>query len=113
MGTAALSGVRRRALELLLALVLTALTAFYQRLGNEPVRYEGVEPGWSYTRVIVGGWPLPFIYDKPYFSPANSVDWFGVLLRLDEFRPLSFLGDTAIYWVLLWTVQRCMPRRSS
>jgi hypothetical protein len=68
----------------------------YMRLGG-PVRYEGVEPGWSYMKVMVRGWPLPFLYDKVGLSPGDRVDWVGALLGLDEFRPLPFGGDVAIY----------------
>lgn len=93
--------MRRLLIAFAAALLVTALTALYQRLGSELVRYEGVEPGWSYTRVVVGGWPWPFIYDKPYFSPANRVDWAGVLLGMDQLRPLPFLADLAIYFAVI------------
>lgn len=94
--------MRRHLISAVFALLITALTVYYQRLSSELVPYEGVEPGWSYTHVTVGGWPLPFLYDKPYFSPANRVDWFGVLLGMDQFRPWPFLGDVATYFAVLW-----------
>jgi hypothetical protein len=94
--------MRRPLISVVLALLVTMLTAYYQRTSSELVPYEGVEPGWSYTHVTVGGWPLAFIYDKPYFSPTNRVDWFGVLLGMDQFRPWPFLGDVAIYFALSW-----------
>jgi hypothetical protein len=97
--------MRRHLISLVLALTVTTLTIFYQRLGTELVAYEGVEPGWSYTRVIVAGWPLPFIYDKPGLSVANSVAWSGAMLGEDQFRPWPFLGNVAIYFVVFWLIR--------
>jgi hypothetical protein len=92
--------MRPHLISLLAAIVVTVLTAWYERTGAEFIPYEGVDPGWSYTRVTVGGWPLPYLYDKPYFSPANRVGWVGVALRMDSFRAWPFVGDVGIYFTV-------------
>lgn len=87
------------------ALFLTLISGeACQRLGDEPIAYEGVEPGLSYARVIVGGWPLPYLYDSMYFSPVNSVSNSGALLGLDTFRWWAFLADLAFYAVVMGMV---------
>ncbi|HEY0141571.1 MAG TPA: hypothetical protein VGF48_11800 [Thermoanaerobaculia bacterium] len=99
-----------------LALFATLISGeAWQRLGSEPIAYEGVEPGLSYTRVIVGGWPMPYLYDSMYFSPVNSVSNSGALLGLDTFRVGAFLIDFAFYALLIaagaWTIRRLRARR--
>jgi len=107
--------MRPRRNEVLSILAAALVAAFlsgcvYMRLGG-PVRYPGVEPGWSYMKVMVRGWPLPFLYDKVGFSPANAADWVGALMGLDEFRPLPFLADAAFYAVLFAAVWWARKRR--
>lgn len=82
----------------------------YQRTGSEYVRYEGVGPGWDSTRVVVGGWPLPYLLDKPYLSPVNSVGFVSGLLGEDFFRPLPFLADAALFAALLLALRRLLAR---
>jgi hypothetical protein len=99
----------RGALLLVFALFLAALSGrAHQRLGSEYIRYEGVGPGLDSTRVVVGGWPAPFLYDKVGLSPGNSVSLSGALLGLDAFRPLPFLMDTAFYLALLLALARLL-----
>lgn len=102
---------RNEVLAILIAALVAAFLSgtVYMRLGG-PVRYEGVEPGWSYMKVMVRGWPLPFLYDKVGLSPGNAADWVGALMGVDEFRPLPFLGDVvfyaAVFAALRWAGRR-------
>ena len=83
------------------ALALAAVSGeAYQRVGSGYVRYEGVGPGWDSTRVVVGGWPLPYLLDRPYLSPVGSVSVSGGLLGEDELRAGPFLADAAFYLLL-------------
>lgn len=99
------------ALALIVAIVVTMFSALYERAGGDVVQYEGVEPGPSYTHVIVGGWPVPYIYDKICCSPRDRADWTGVVLGLDEFRLQPFVIDVAIYFVPLWLLTRWIRRK--
>ncbi len=93
------------------AIAITLATGeLVERRGDEPVRYEGVEPGWSYTTVVVGGWPLPFLYDKPGLSVANRVSTFAALLREDEFRAMPFVADVVVYAAVMIVVGRLARR---
>lgn len=103
--------MKRTLLTLVAALFLTLISGeAYQRLGDDPIAYEGVDPGLSYTRVIVGGWPIPYLYDSMYFSPVQSVSNSGALLGLDDFRVGAFLIDLAFYALVItgigWAVGR-------
>lgn len=89
--------MKRGALILVLAVAAALVSAeLYQRKAG-PVRYEGVEPGWSYTYVLAGGWPLPFIYDSLSVSPVNKVSLSGVLFSSDKFHCWPFVADVATY----------------
>ena len=84
-------------------------------MGSEYVFYEGVNPGLDSTLVIVGGWPLPYLYDSPYFSPVNSVSFSAALLGLDDLRPGPMLGDVLLFWGALlggWWLSRRGRRRA-
>lgn len=83
----------------------------YQRLGDEPIEYAGVDPGPSYARVVVGGWPVPYLYDSMYFSPVNSVSHSGALLGLDTFRPWAFVTNVAFYALVMVVFLRAIGRR--
>lgn len=89
-------------LLLLLALVLAAASGgACQRMSTGYVHYEGTGPGLDSMRVVVGGWPLPYLRDMPYaFSPANRVDIAGGVLGLDELDAGAFLADVLFYWAL-------------
>jgi len=84
-----------------LALVAAGATSCYERMGSEYVRYEGVGPGWDSARVVVGGWPLPYLLDHPSLSPRHSVSLTAVLDRTDIVRPWRFLADALLFWVAL------------
>jgi hypothetical protein len=89
--------MKRGALILVLAVAAALVSAeLYQRKAG-PVRYEGVEPGWSYTYVLAGGWPLPFIYDSLYVSPVDKVSLSGVLFTNDKFHFWPFVADVAVF----------------
>ncbi|HYO76620.1 MAG TPA: hypothetical protein VE010_09160 [Thermoanaerobaculia bacterium] len=75
-----------------------------QSMSRDPVRYEGVEPGWSYMHVLAGGWPLQFIFDGIGLSPGNHVSLLGALLGNDKFRAAPFLADAVFYAVLFWAI---------
>ena len=96
-------------LALAIAAALVSAEVWQRQAG--PVRYEGVEPGWSYTYVLAGGWPLPFIYDSLYVSPANKVSLMGVLFTSDKFYVWPFLGNVAIYAGVFAAVGRFLLRR--
>jgi hypothetical protein len=99
--------------NLALAVLATLVSAeVYQRQAG-PVRYEGVEPGWSYMYVLAGGWPFPFIYDGIGLSPGNRVDLMGALLGLDDFRWGAFLGNLAGYGALFAVVAWLWRRRKA
>ena len=89
--------MKRGALILVLAVVVALASAELHQRKAGPVRYEGVEPGWSYTYVLAGGWPLPFIYDSLYVSPVEKVSLSGVLFSSDKFHFWPFAGDVATY----------------
>lgn len=104
--------MKRAILIAVLALAATLVSGeAYQRLGDEPIEYAGVNPGPSYARVIVGGWPVPYLYDSMYFSPVNSVSHTGALLGLDDFRVGGFLVDLLFYAVIADAVLRLVRRR--
>lgn len=104
------SSARTLLVALSVALLVAVATGAYERVGGQPVRYEGVEPGWSVTRVTVAGWPMPYIYDKLCCSPVDRADWAGVLLRLDEFRPLPFVVDVAIFFAVFIAIAAATRR---
>ncbi|HEX8255035.1 MAG TPA: hypothetical protein VF846_17975 [Thermoanaerobaculia bacterium] len=100
----------------LIAFVLAGLIAavisgeICQSMSRDPVRYEGVEPGWSYMHVLAGGWPLQFIFDGIGLSPGNHVSLLGALLGNDKFRATPFLIDAAFYAVVLWAIVASVRR---
>ena len=99
--------------NLTLAIVAALASAeLYQRQAG-PVRYEGVEPGWSYTHVLAGGWPLPFIYDSLYVSPVNKVSLMGVAFTDDKFYFWPFLADVAVFAALFAGVAWLWRRRKA
>jgi hypothetical protein len=92
---------------LVLSLVATLASALlYQRQAG-PVRYEGVEPGWSYTNVLAGGWPLPFLYDSVSVSPVGSVSLIGE----DDWHGGAFAFDFACYAVLFGVMAALARKR--
>ncbi|HEY0157625.1 MAG TPA: hypothetical protein VGF28_10105 [Thermoanaerobaculia bacterium] len=106
--------MKKKLLWILLPAVVATLisSSVYQRQAG-PIRYAGVEPGWSYAYVIAGGWPFPFIYDSMYLSPAKSVDMMGVLLGLDDFYWGPFLADVAVFAALFALVGWLRQRRKT
>jgi hypothetical protein len=101
---------------LVVAIVLVALTSLHERQGREYVHYEGVGPGPDSMQVVVGGWPIPYLFDSPYFSPAGSVDLVGGLLGLDDLRPGRFALDVLLAWgaiaAVAWAARRWRGARS-
>jgi hypothetical protein len=92
---------------LVLSLVATLSSAeLYQRQAG-PIRYEGVEPGWSYKNVLAGGWPLPFLYDSTAVSPVNNVSLIGE----DDWHPGAFAVDFACYGVVFGIIAAVLRRK--
>jgi hypothetical protein len=106
----ATAGRGRRFLVPLLAIAVAGTTGeVYQRVGSEYVRYEGTGPGLDSSRVVVGGWPLPFLLDKPYLSPVGSVSLTEGLIGDDIFRPGSFFADALLFYLVgsvVWRLTR-------
>ena len=100
----------RAAVGLALAVLIAALTSLHERQGREFVHYEGVGPGLDSMRVVVAGWPIPYLFDSPYFSPVGSADLVGGLLGLDDIRWGRFALDVLLAWGALagaaWGVRR-------
>lgn len=100
--------MRRLLVGLMLVITALILTIFigqiYQRMGSEYILYEGVGPGMDSTLVVVGGWPFPYLYDTPYFSPVGSVHFTSGILGEDDLRIWPFLGDVAFYMGALFLV---------
>jgi len=100
------------------AVVLTVASGGgYQRMGSEYVRYEGIGPGLDSMRVVVGGWPLPYLLDSPRHSPANNASFVMALLGEDLFRADRFAADVLCFWLLLaaawYALSRVRRRRRS
>jgi hypothetical protein len=96
-----------------MALFLASLSGnLYQRMGSEYVRYEGAGTEVDSMQVMTGGWPLPFLEDKPYaFSPANSVNVSDGMRGLDRFHVRPFLGNVALYALAILGIY-AMAKRS-
>lgn len=92
------------------ALVIAAWTGeAYQRRSAAYVRYEGVDPGMDSTRVVAGGWPLPWLFDNPSISVVGRVSLTGALVREDTLRPWRLLTDAFLFWIgllAIWTAGR-------
>ena len=98
--------VRALALPAFALLLASVSGRAYPRMGSEFVRYEGTGPGLDSSLVVVGGWPLPYLLDKPYLSPVGSVSVTDALLGIDHFRAGRFLADALLIWGLLWVLQQ-------
>ena len=103
--------MKKAALVVVLALLATLVSAEVWQRQAGPVRYEGVEPGWSYTYVLAGGWPLPFIYDSLYVSPVNKVSLMSVVFTDDKFYVWPFVGDVGVFAALFAGVAWLWGRR--
>jgi hypothetical protein len=93
------------------AVVLTVASGEgYQRIGSEYVRYEGTGPGLDSSRVVVGGWPLPYLLDSPRHSPGNNVSFVMALLGEDHFRADRFAADVLCFWAVLLATRYGLSR---
>lgn len=97
----------------ILSLFLASLSgSLYQRTSAYFVHYEGAGKGNDSMQVVVGGWPLSYLEDRPFaFSPAGSVNISDGLHGLDRIYPLPFLGDVALYAVALLGLYRLVRHR--
>lgn len=103
--------MRIRTLTLLagLALVLTAASVLYQRVGpTQLVDGEGFCPGMAPCRVpaLAGGLPFPYLIDRPTVSVAGALG-----LGEDEFRAGAFAADALLVFGLVLVGHRLAARR--
>jgi hypothetical protein len=96
-----------------LSLFLASLSgSLYQRTSRYFVQYEGAGRGNDSMQVVIGGWPLSFLEDRPYaFSPAGSVNISDGLRGLDRLYPWPFLGDAGLYAIVLLASYRVFRRK--
>lgn len=101
--------VRRTAWLLVFAILLTLVTALYQRRG---ARFEVVGEGFCPGRdpcsveVLGAGLPFPYWVDNPQVSVANSLN-----LVEDDFRFGFFLLDVGCFLIVLLVADRLRRRR--
>jgi hypothetical protein len=99
-----------RVAHLLLALLMTLLSALIQDTTVEVASYGGEGPvsEYLYPRPVAG-WPAPFLADNPATSVIQQI---GVE---DDFRPWSFVADIAFWYLTsagLWLVIRRLSRKA-
>lgn len=109
----------RSAVAFLLALpafVIAAATGEgHQRISSEYIPYPRLDGSLDSTRVVAGGWPLPFLLDNPQLAPGNSVHITSVIDHVDHVRLWRYLADALLFWgvcALLYFALRRMLRRS-
>ena len=100
--------VRTASLSLIISLSLALGSFLYQRIG--PAQgFVGTECGnpqhRCYQPVLNGGFPLPFIIDRPTVSFPN------VLYFEDEIRVWAFLTDALCYLILLVVPRQLIVRQ--
>jgi hypothetical protein len=100
--------MRKVLLILIISLSLASGSFLYQRIGPAE-GFVGTECGdpqhRCYDPVLNGGFPLPFVIDRPTISFPN------LLYFEDEIRVWAFLGDTLFYLILLELTRRFLLRR--
>lgn len=104
---------------LMVSLALAAVSgSLYQHMGSDPVLVEGTGPGFDTVRVVVGGWPLPYLEDRAVVSPVGSVGFMTGITGEDRFRAGAFLADTAFFlaafvaaWGIIGLLRRQEKRR--
>jgi hypothetical protein len=95
-------------LALVISMGLALASFFYQRIG--PAQgFVGTECGdptdRCYGPVLNGGFPLPFVVDRPTVSVSN------LLFVEDEIRILSFLIDMLFYLILYVVTRQIVVRQ--
>ena len=96
----------RTALLIVAALVLAFASARVARHGPDYALYcgfgvvNGVEINCPKPR-LNGGWPAPYLFDRPGISVEDRLHW-----GEDEFRPGPFLADVGFYALGLLVIAR-------
>jgi len=95
-------------LSLIISFGLALGSFLYQRIGPAKgfVGTECSNPQHRcYQPVLNGGFPLPFVIDRPTVSLPN------VLYIEDEIRVWAFLTDMLFYWILLVVTRKLIMRQ--
>ena len=95
-------------LALVISMGLALASFFYQRIG--PAQgFVGTECGdptdRCYGPVLNGGFPLPFVVDRPTVSVSNF------LFVEDEIRIWAFLTDMLFYLVIFVLIRQLIARQ--
>lgn len=101
----------RRALMLAGAPLLAVGSCSVERFGPDQAVYcalgksvDGHEI-WCPEPVLNGGWPAPFLFDRPGISVERKLGWPD-----DDFRLAPFIADCAFYLLLLMALRRIASR---
>ena len=103
-----MKSMRTALLSLIMSLGLALGSFLYQRIG--PAQgFVGTECGnpqnRCYRPVLNGGFPLPFVIDRPTVSVPN------VLFFEDEIRVWAFLADMLFYLIFLVLTRHLIVRQ--
>ena len=78
-------------------------TAWYQRVGAAPPEWDqelcSFQPPRSCREgVLVGGWPFPYLVDRPGVSVVGKITIIGE----DDFHPVPFAADAIVLGGLIY-----------
>lgn len=100
----------RIALILVIATIAASLSANAQRFGPDQGIYcdigkiNGIDVYCPKPK-LNGGWPAPFLFDKPGISVEGKLG-----LVEDDFRPWPFVANVSFYLVILYALERSWIR---
>jgi hypothetical protein len=109
-----LRALTRGALIGLGALILTAASSWIERFGPDQAVYcalgkssDGHEI-WCPEPVLNGGWPAPFLYDRPGISVERQLSVFE-----DDFRAGPFFADFGCFALILLLLSQAAQKLRS